>query len=346
MSSDTIRATANFLREGQRSIGLKSIRVDFHGGEPLLLGKARFSEACQIFQDCLSDKLDLKLSLQTNAILIDPEWIDIFSRFDVGVGVSLDGPPDYNDSERIDFRGRGTHSRTVRGVAMLCSAAAEGRITRIGVLCVINPKNSARRIYRYFVDDLGIDYMDFLLPDLTHDSFQGQDATAYGRFLCEAFDVWTEDDNPQIQVRVLNSVLSLMLGGHSWVDGYGHEIAPALTISSSGSIGPNDLLRACGPEIMRIGADVRTATLQGYFDSEFRARLETQRIDLARTCLRCCWLEVCGGGLLVHRYQKASGFKNPSVLCDGLKMLYSRVAAHLLSNGLPLNRLRKVLIPG
>jgi len=34
-----------------------------------------------------------------------------------------------------------------------------------------------------------VKYMDFLLPDLTHETFKGR-AADYGDFLCELFDEW------------------------------------------------------------------------------------------------------------------------------------------------------------
>jgi uncharacterized protein len=340
---ETARATAAFLREGSHSLGLKAIRIDFHGGEPLLIGKRRFADVCKIFVENLPPAVNLTLSVQTNATLVDSEWIDIFQRYHVRVGVSLDGPPEYNDRDRVDFRGKGTHSSTVRGLRLLQDAAEQGRINRVGVLCVINPRHSARRIYRYFVDDLKIKYMDFLLPDSTYETFDGQ-PKAYGAFLCELFDTWVGDDDPNIQVRTLSSVMSLMLGGRSWVDGYGRQVAPAVTIGSDGSLQPNDLLRACGSEMMASSSTVTTTTLEEFLNSKFLRKLQFEYEHVCRQCRTCCWFEVCGGGLMVHRYRKRNRFNNPSVLCEGLMDFYSRVGAYLVKKGLPLERLQDVLL--
>lgn len=342
LSTTTAKAIAAFLRQGSGALGLRAMRVDFHGGEPLLAGKRRFEELCGIFAEHLTPAVDLTIAVQTNATLIDPEWIDIFERHRVRVGVSLDGPADYNNDGRVDFSGKGTHDRTVRALRLLQDAAELGRINRIGVLCVINPHHSARRIYRYFVDELKIKYMDFLLPDSTYETFVGE-PISYGAFLCELFDTWVADDDPNIQVRTLSSVMSLLLGGRSWVDGYGHHVAPAITIGSDGSLQPNDLLRACGPEMMTSGFTVSSITLQEFMKSRFSKKLQAESARVCAQCRTCCWFEVCGGGLMVHRYKKNSRFNNPSVLCDGLMMFYSKVAAYLVKKGLPVGRLQNIL---
>lgn len=54
-----------------------------------------FINFCEQLNHTLSPKLDnLFLSVQTNGVLIDKEWIKIFERFKIRVGISLDGPTD------------------------------------------------------------------------------------------------------------------------------------------------------------------------------------------------------------------------------------------------------------
>jgi len=95
-------------------------------------------------------------------MLVDPEWIDIFERNRVRVGVSLDGPAEYNDKARVDFRGRGT-TTPLSAACGYFRLGSRGAPQQGWVLCVIDPAYPARTIYRYFVDELGVKYMDFLL---------------------------------------------------------------------------------------------------------------------------------------------------------------------------------------
>ena len=153
---------ASYLRQASESLNLKKLQIDFHGGEPMLIGKRRFSEYCEVFNEVLGSVVDLSLAIQTNATLIDEEWVRLFSKYKVSPGVSLDGNKLINDKNRIDFKGRGTYDKTVNGLNLLRSAYDAGKIDSLGVLCVINPQNSAKEIYEHFVHDLGIRTMDFL----------------------------------------------------------------------------------------------------------------------------------------------------------------------------------------
>lgn len=341
---DTVTAVATFLREGVESLGLEYVQIDFHGGEPLLMQKSQFAAMCDHFGAVLEPVADLNLCLQTNAMLIDDQWIEIFMRHRVKVSTSLDGPAEYHDQERVDFKGRGTHCETIAGINRLREAVCRGDLDGFGVLCVINPARSASRIYRYFVDELGLDSMDFLLPQMTHDTFAGLPATAYGDFLCQLFDAWAADDDPRIQVRILNSVLSLLLGGRSKVTGLGAEMPLAITIASDGSVGPDDTLRTCGTAMIESGANVSSTTLAEFVNNPLMRVLDSAKENLSAGCRECCWQRVCGGGQLVHRHSARDGFNAPSVFCDGLKPFFAHVAAYLLVRGLPLGRLSEVLL--
>jgi uncharacterized protein len=130
----------------------------------------------------------------------------------------------------------------VRGILRLKDAGDVGRISPLGVLCVVDSNRSAAGIYNHIVHDLGIKRLDFLLPDFPYDDFDPADALGYGKFLCDAFDTWTADGDSSVEVRILGSALSLLLGGESRIDVLGTDLVEAITIHSDGSIGPDDKL--------------------------------------------------------------------------------------------------------
>ena len=47
-------------------------------------------------------------SFQTNATLITDEWCDLFERWQVSIGVSVDGPRELHDAQRVTRKGQGT----------------------------------------------------------------------------------------------------------------------------------------------------------------------------------------------------------------------------------------------
>jgi len=58
-------------------------------------------------------------SFQTNGTLVDEAWCDFFSEERVNVGVSIDGPRQFHDRNRLTRSGRGTFDRTIAGIRLL-----------------------------------------------------------------------------------------------------------------------------------------------------------------------------------------------------------------------------------
>lgn len=348
IGADTIRHIANFLAQGARELGLETIQLDFHGGEPMMQNKKTFDWMCNHFGEKLSPQINLVLAMQTNATLVDDEWIGLFEKHNVRVGVSLDGPKEYNDVARLDHKGRSTYERTVHGIRLLNAAAGKGRISPPGVLCVINPHYSARKTFDHFVDDLKLIGMDFLLPDYTHDNFDQATVKQYGDFLCELFDAWVEKDYKNISVRIIGSTLRRLSGdlGAS-LFGFSEEKPRelAFTILSDGKLAPDDVLRTTPPWKRYHQPNVVDTTLYEFLDHEFFHRLDRDSRTIPAACRSCCWARVCGGGgIPAHQYSSHNdSFDNPTVYCQGLQDFYSHVSAYLLNHGLSLERLQRTL---
>ncbi len=340
---DTVYSLALFLREACLLNSIKVIQIDYHGGEPLLIGKSNFSNYCEIFQNQLHDITKLVFCLQTNATLIDREWVDIFEYFDVKVSTSLDGPKYINDIGRVGFKGEGTYDQTLKGLKLLQEAHNRGKIDPVGVICVINPSIDASVIYNHFVHELKLELLEFLLPDQTHDTFNIQNRGTYSKYLIELFNNWVKDDNPKIKIRILNSAISLLLGGKSYVIGFGNDLGEAITISSDGDISPDDILRSTGTNIMNTGLKVNVNTFYDYQKFHFSSLTNTINKTINNECTNCCWYKACGATHPIHRFSKLDGFSNKSVYCDDMKFYFAHISKFLLSKGLPLELLIKNL---
>lgn len=350
MKPETIEALANYLCAGVTDIGATEVRVDFHGGEPLMIGKRRFDSMCSCLAEKISPIARLQFSLQTNGMLVDQEWVDIFRRYNMTVGVSLDGPQEINDIERIDHKGRGTYERAATGLKILREARKEGLISAFGVLTVVNPAFDAKRVYRHFVHELGVDSLDFLLPIDSHSSFDASTSEAYGKFLCDAFDEWVADDDPYVYVRIFAGTMGFLKEGQSAAVMMRQARAgdhPIITIASNGDVGPDDSLRTLNLGLFS-GNNIRDVPLKEYLNSTPYQNLMDAEGSIPDGCRDCCWKNVCRGGAangrLINRYSRHSGFNNTSIVCDGLQTYYSHVAAYILKKGLEFEQLQKSLI--
>jgi uncharacterized protein len=296
------------------------IAITFHGGEPTLIGPERFGRLAKKARDYLGKRLR-GLSMQTNATLINDAWIDVFQRYEVQVGVSLDGSASVNDTFRVDHSGRGSYEKAVAGLAQLQKSGLDP-----GLLCVINPGLSGIDTFRHF-RSLGIQRMNFLMPDASHDSKQRLyghfGPTPVAEYLIPIFDNWFDRDDPNIKITLFTDLLRLLMGGEPETDAFGNATMSYVVIETDGSIEALDTLRVCEANIASSGLSVLRNGLDDLrFGRPLVYRAIHEGFPLATACSRCPERNICGGGYLPHRYARANGFDNPSVWCaDILKLL-------------------------
>jgi uncharacterized protein len=296
------------------------MQIIFHGGEPTLIGPQRLDQLASRAREGLGDYLSA-LSIQTNAILIDDEWIEVFKRNDIGVGVSLDGPAEVHDATRVDHSGRGSHAATAAGLARLQRTGLDP-----SVLCVVNPGYSGLDTYRH-LRKLGLKRFNFLLPDVSHESrarlYGHWGPTPVADFLIPIFDAWLAEDDPDIRVGPFWGLLRSMMGGPGESDAFGNPAMGYVVVEIDGSIEALDALRVCESDIARSGLNV----LRDGFDDLHRGlplvhQAIHEGMPLPLLCEKCHERDVCGGGYLPHRYSRARAFDNPSAWCaDILKLL-------------------------
>ena len=328
ISETTLLEVIDYLNEAVCTMSIRKIRVDLHGGEPLMLGKKRFRGLCASLREKVRSE-DLEITVQTNGTLLDGEWVDVLRDHRVAVGVSLDGPKDINDAHRADRKGKGSYERIVRGIELLRTSGLAPSL-----LCVIDPKTDGRKVYRHFVDDLGISGMDFLLPDKTHDNYREEDVDGCARYLMGVYDEWASDNNKAISVRFINRALFGFTAGDGIFDSSGamRGVRKAIVkIASNGDVDPSDLLHATSGEFFG-RFNCSTSTLAEFFADEAIRSAMSLDTNAPDKCRECCWLAVCGGGEAQNRYLSGNGFNRPSIYCSAYKSLYSHIAAHLMAS--------------
>jgi uncharacterized protein len=319
--------------------------LNFHGGEPLLQNQQDFDWMCNFFRKKLSPNVEVVFVVQTNATLLTDKWINLFIKHKVKVGISIDGPKEYHDVDRLYQNGKGSYDDLKRGINSLQKAVSQGDLSKIGALCVINPERNAKKIYRHFVDDLKLERMDFLLPDFSWETFKNQSAEKYGSFLSEVFDEWIKDNNPQISIRILEAFIQSIGGLPSSLIGVGPEPSSVkvITIASNGDVSPEESLAYVNPNKFMNIANVKKTSLKKFFNLPIIKQIENEKSQKPEVCEKCCWENVCNGGSCCHRYSHKIGFSNHSIMCHGLKKIYSTITTHLLQNGYPLEKLSQTL---
>jgi len=349
MNMATYEAIARFLVKGAQEVGASILRIVFHGGEPTMIKPSIFAKYCDVILAEAKGKVNVELTIQTNAVLINDEWIDVFETNRVHVGISLDGDRTTNDRHRVDHAGRGTYDRTIAGVRRLFEASRQGRIGPPALLCVLNPDEDGAKTFNHFAKDIGFEWMDFLLPIETRDTTTPEMGAKVGRYLEGVFRAWNELGNPDVTVRFFDQFYTFMTGYSRMTDRKRLPTAGTLiiSISTDGTFGPDDTLRVVNEDYF--GFDCRTTSLFEYLTHPLIHQTVKAASTLPADCRDCAWAGYCVGGAangrLVNRYSEQSLYDEKSILCDGFTHIYAILARALMKSGYPktvmLDRLEK-----
>jgi len=331
MSEVTLEAMAERLSDLFLVQG-RPFSVVFHGGEPLLVGPARFDRICAALRRRLPPPVGLHI--QTNGLLLSGEIIDICARYDVGISISIDGPADVHDRHRPDRRGRDSHAKVVAAIERVL-AHPQGRELLSGLLSVVDLASDPEVVYRFF-KSTGTPSVDFLYRDGNHDTWpMGKTSllsTEYGDWMVRMLDVYLGDPAP-IRIRLLDDMMRLLLGGRSVKEGVGHDEYGILVVETDGTITKNDTLKSADgsdhfAQTWSVDDDLRALVAS----PEFVAYHQAQRPS-ASECLSCSDLRICGGGMPTHRWSSARGLENPSVFCADQKRLIDYMRDQLALRG-------------
>ncbi|MDX3749598.1 FxsB family cyclophane-forming radical SAM/SPASM peptide maturase [Streptomyces sp. AK08-02] len=331
MSLDVVRAAARRISDHVTAHGLPAVHVVLHGGEPLLAGVRHMADLLSAVREGIPAGTEVRFEMQTNATLLSEEWLDLFERFEVVVGVSLDGPPDANDRHRLTHAGRSSAASTVRGIELLRSRPH----LFAGLLAVVDLANDPVEVHDYLAS-FDPPVIDFGLPHATHDDpphRDDPDTAEYGLWMSRVYDAWLANPDHQHSIRMLEDIVALSSGVRSSVETLGLAPPTSVVIESDGSIEGVDTLRSVEEGASWLGLDVFH---QSFDDALGHPKLQHRLYGtdtLAEKCQSCPLVEVCGGGYLPHRFSADRDYRNPSVYCADLEYLIRHVQGSLHAHG-------------
>lgn len=113
MTIATAKKALDFFRECYDSLEV----IQFFGGEPLINYKV-IPEICSYIRKLYPDNTP-KLTLNSNATLINREIIDILNENNIAITVSIDGDKEMHDANRIFHNGQGSFAAAIKGIELL-----------------------------------------------------------------------------------------------------------------------------------------------------------------------------------------------------------------------------------
>jgi len=321
MSLATCRQLLGFLRPLLTAREAGAFNIILHGGEPTLWPVDHFEYLFRELQDIRSAGHKINVALQTNAITLRNDLLDLFSEHRVSLGVSIDGPPAHNDRYRIDHAGHGSYGRVMRTVE---------RIVRDyphllgGFLSVIRT-DVAPREYLDWVKTLPVPRIDVLWP-IEYNYRQppwgrGREEEyarqpQYGKWFADLFRLWWQEDNPDIFIRYFYDVVKFSLGGACHTDQLVNDTLDLMVVNTDGAIEYPDYFRSHVDGGSATRFNVGSNTIDDLIEDERFRFLKNLGAHLPDACRSCRHADICGGGFVPGRINEAGEWlKSRSVLC-------------------------------
>lgn len=327
MAPDILRRTVRRISEHAATHGLAGIRVDLHGGEPLLAGPGPLVSAAAQLRAALPPSCVLDITVQTNGTLLTEAVLDRLSAAGIRVGISLDGGTAVLNARRVDHGGRPSWPAVSRAARLLSTRPG----TYSGVLATIDVDADPAEVYSSLVS-LRPPSMDLLLPHAnwtTRPAVGDGEPAPHGRWLRTAFDLWWDAVPAAPPVRLFREIIGLLLGRPGTSEAVGLSPMAALVVDTDGSIEQVDSLKSAYEGATVTGFHVATEALDDVLDHPGVVARQLGSAGLAPQCGRCSLAGVCGGGNYAHRYREGSGYLHPSVYCADLETLIRHVALRL-----------------
>jgi uncharacterized protein len=307
------------------------VGVTLHGGEPLLLRVTGLSNLVQTLQNGIKGRTQLDIVVQTNGVLLDEGFARYFSEQGIRVGISLDGGRRANDRHRLFRNGASSFEAVSTAIRLMASPAHSDVFA--GVLCTIDPVNDPVEVF-HDLTRCGTPRLDLLLPHATWEApppAAEPGRTVYGDWLVAFFDAWY-DAPPEVEVRLFQNIMDVLLGGVSTSEAVGLSSPESIVVETDGSIERTDALKVAYEGAAATGYNVHDHS----FDEVLRhpAIITEMRglSGLPTECQSCPIVQMCGGGLLPHRYRETTGFDNRSVYCHDLAHLITHMRERITAD--------------
>ncbi len=330
-----------FIKDYIAAQTMPEVLFTWHGGETLLRDLNFYRKVVRLQRRYAAGHV-IDNCLQTNGMLLTPEWCRFFKDNGWLVGISIDGPREVHDAYRRNRGGKPSFDRVMRGIELL---------DRHGVmwnaLAVVNNLNGddPAGFYRFF-KDIGCQYLQFtpvVERLLAHDDGRQLASPAecdgarmapfsvrpeqWGSFLCGLFDEWIKEDVGSIFVQLFDATLA------NWVGQQPGICTLARTCGHAGVMEYNGDVYSCDHFVFpayRLG-NLRHDSLVNMMYGPRQTQFGRDKHDrLPSQCKACPWEFACHGECPRNRFATtADGEPGLNYLCAGYRQFFAHVAPYM-----------------
>jgi uncharacterized protein len=312
----------------------RPLAIQLSGGEPFINFELFQSLIQYIEEKQRQTGRAVTIATQSNGTLIDDQIAAFVKDHQIAIGISCDGPQQFNDLSRPTLGGNPSHERTLRGMQALSRHGV-----RFGVIVVLSRTNVGHpQAIVDFFGELGITSIKINPINMIGDAqvtwdLMGITPEEYFDFLETFINYSVEEKVPLSEYNLREYLQHLTRRVHNYRCmrsncGAGRTF---FLIDAKGDVYP--CAHSAGLPSWRLGAigeaagDLPTLGANNVVVQQFPLRL-VERIEAAR---RCPWRHFCEGGCAVNAYQRFGTIQAPDTLCTFYECFYPRLLERLAS---------------
>ena len=302
------------------------LTVLWHAGEPLAVPPDYYREAFDLIESRLSPICAVKHSIQTNGMLIDNRWCELFKDYNVQLGLSIDGPAIFHDRHRKSRSGKGTHASVMRGVELLKEHGIEFTVIAVVTADTLQaPKAFLEHFRDLGAKEVGVNF-DEMEGVYSHSSLVGLEAE-HRKFMSQLFEMsrieqqceWPrlrEVDNAYSVL--VNNLPSTTLGERTLPDTNLNIPFRIISVAYNGDFSTfsPELL---GQKSVEYGDfSIGNVSYQSYLEvctgGNFLHLFESIMTGVSLCESSCQYFKYCGGGAPANKYYENGTFESTETL--------------------------------
>jgi uncharacterized protein len=262
----------------------KRIRIIFHGGEPLLVGLNFFTKCVDLIKknSRLFDT-DVKMSVQTNGVLLNEEFISYLIEQKIGFGLSFDGiENEYSRASTKEF--------------MNCIKLLNEKNQKINVITIISRVNCTNLLqnYNFFKSKKINSRFDYYENSDFKDTRFDITASEYTKNLSELFDYWLDDFSCNIRLDTFHNLVKACFLGRNSLCTYDSCLQYWICVEPTGEVTPCNRIF---PAKFRYGYIQKMNDIREVYESEgFKNLIGASIVRNKRCKEKCSIYSYCLGG--------------------------------------------------
>ena len=307
----------------------------FQGGEPTLAGLDFYRKVLEIQKKHRKPGITIYNAIQTNGTLINDEWAQFLAENHFLVGLSLDGPADIHNLNRIDPLSRSTFNSVMRAVKLFRKYQ-----TAFNILCVLTHRNarSIEKIFRFYQkeDFRWLQFIPCLDPFDAPEQKPNYSLTCddYAFFLVKIFDLWFREyrKGNYYSIRHLDNWLAMILGEPPESCDMTGQCSIQYVIEGNGSVYPCDFyvldqwnLGTVGPQTFQ---EMKNSPTAREFLSGSKA--------IPDECRICRWYPLCRCGCRRERDENGR-----YIYCEAVRQFFDARGDQMRQAAMMVDRERR-----